>query len=592
MTDLVQAAKEKSLTFLYEASGIFFGDTTENPKSALAAEKAKKIYLTHNKESAEKLAIKHKAPIAYVEFEEGIEKARAFLEKNYSAKIIVEDSEAEDSESSKQKESQATAMIRIGKSGCQFFHDESGEAFALILGEVEQVYAVKSTTFKNWLKKEYYREAGKGANNAAANDALDTLEAMGLHDGEKRQVYRRFARVESKIYLDLCNDAWQVVEVTEAGWKVLDKSPVYFTRSQTMKPLPTPVTGGKIEQLREFINVTDSDFILVVGWLLQAMNGEGGFPVLCLQGEQGSGKSTTSENLRRLIDDCSSLLGGKPRDEESLAVTALNNQVLALDNLSGLSAELSDLLCRISTGYALSGRKRYTDFEEASAFIKRPILLNGIDEIATRPDLLSRSLVIVPPELPDKHREAATKMSLAFDKARPAILGALLTALSYGLKNEKDVKLANLPRLADFAKWVTACETGLGWKRGTFMAVYAKNQDDANVGTAEESLLCNALLKLLAANGDFVKMSPQQLYEGLSSFLTDDERRSNFTVWPRSTKSMKNQLTRLKPSLRAIGVTVEETRTGKSRAYVVRKESARTSSAGENDKETDDCAYF
>jgi hypothetical protein len=573
MTDQIKVAQQKSGFFFRDASGIFFGDTIENPKAAVAAEKAKKIYLAHNKESAEKLASKSKGkvPVAYVAFQEDLEKAKDFLEQNYKAKVILEGAESKEAEKTS-KQSPATAMIWMGKNNCQFFYDENREAYAAILGEVKQIYAVKSTTFKNWLKSQYYKETGKGASNSAANDALDTLEAVALNEGQKIPVYRRFARVESKIYLDLCNDSWQVVEVTASGWKVLDKSPVYFTRSQTMKPLPAPVAGGKIEKLREFINVNDNDFVLVVAWLLQAINGVGGLPILCLQGEQGSGKSTTSENLRRLIDDCKILLAGKPRDEESFAVTALNNQVLALDNLSGIDAEMSDLLCRISTGYGLTGRKRYTDFEEASAFIKRPILLNGIDEIATRPDLLSRSLIVVPPQLPDDERGSVADMAFAFEKARPAILGALLTALSAGLKNEKDVEVA-MPRLADFARWVTACETGFGWKQGTFMSIYNKNRNEANVSTVEESLLGNALLKLLDAKGGFIKMAPTSLYESLSDLLSDDEKRNHFSSWPRSTKGLKNQITRLKPALRTMGIVVEETRTSDSRFYVIRKES-------------------
>jgi putative DNA primase/helicase len=44
--------------------------------------------------------------------------------------------------------------------------------------------------------------------------------------------------------------------------------------------------------------------------------------------------------------------------------------------------------------------------------------------------------------------------------------------VSAALRNVETVTLLTKPRMADFARWVTAAEEGFGWAPGTFMAAY------------------------------------------------------------------------------------------------------------------------
>ena len=67
-----------------------------------------------------------------------------------------------------------------------------------------------------------------------------------------------------------------------------------------MLALPQPVAWGCLDVLREFVNVADDDWPLVVAWLVAALRPQGPFPVLPIHGEQGSAKSTASRMLRRL----------------------------------------------------------------------------------------------------------------------------------------------------------------------------------------------------------------------------------------------------------------------------------------------------
>src|SRR4030095_11719837 len=62
-----------------------------------------------------------------------------------------------------------------------------------------------------------------------------------------------------------------------------------------------------------------------------------------------------------------------------------------------------------------------------------------------------------------------------FETARPRILGSLLDAVCLGLRKLPDIHLEQLPRMADFALWATACETAF-WPAGTFARAYAANR--------------------------------------------------------------------------------------------------------------------
>jgi hypothetical protein len=67
-----------------------------------------------------------------------------------------------------------------------------------------------------------------------------------------------------------------------------------------MLPLPVPQRGGSIEALAAFLNLPEPDeFVLVVAWLLAALQRGGPYPVLVIAGEQGSAKTVLTKILRR-----------------------------------------------------------------------------------------------------------------------------------------------------------------------------------------------------------------------------------------------------------------------------------------------------
>src|SRR5215217_1400354 len=265
-----------------------------------------------------------------------------------------------------------------------------------------------------------------------------------------------------------------------------------------MRPLPLPVRGGSIKVLRSFLNVgSEGDFVLVVAYLLAALRHRGPYPLLVLSGEQGSAKSTFSSLLRALLDPNTAPLRALPREDRDLFIAARNGHVLAFDNVSSLPAWISDTLCRLATGGGFAVRQLYSDQDEVLFDAARPVILNGIEEIVTRPDLADRALFLTLEPIPEERRRPEQELWAAFEAERPRILGVLLDAVVEGLKRLPETHLPRLPRMADFALWASACETAL-WSAGTFWSAYCGNRDEAVEGVIEADPIAAAVRTVMA----------------------------------------------------------------------------------------------
>jgi hypothetical protein len=356
------------------------------------------------------------------------------------------------------------------------FHAPDGTGYVdLEINVHRETWPIRSKGFKRWLARRFY-EATEGApNSEALQSALNVIEARAHFDAPQDDVHIRVAGHNGRLYLDLVDDAWRAVEIDEAGWRIVKEPPVRFRRAAGMKPLPAPVTGGSIEMLRTFLNVgADADFVLVVAWALAVLRDRGPYPVIVLSGEQGSAKSTFSAILRSLLDPNSAPLRALPRGDRDLFIAASNGHVLAFDNVSGLPGWMSDTLCRLATGGGFAVRQLYTDHDEVLFDATRPVVLNGIEEIVNRPDLADRAIFLTLEPIPEERRRPEKELWTAFEKVRPQVLGALLDAISLGLRRLPETRLEKLPRMADFALWATACE-GAVWDEGTFLRAYAGN---------------------------------------------------------------------------------------------------------------------
>jgi hypothetical protein len=365
-------------------------------------------------------------------------------------------------------------------------------------------------------------------------------------------VHLRVAGDDSAVVLDLGDAAWRCVEVRPSGLNVLPCAPVRFRRTRGMLPLPVPEPGGRIEDLRGFLNLEgDDDWRLVVAWLTAALRPRGPYPVLVLAGEQGSAKSTTARVLRAVSDPSTVPLRAEPRELRDLVISARNSWLLALDNLSSLSVRLSDAIVRLATGGGFAARQLFTDADECLIQAMRPVLLNGIEDLATRGDLLERSLVLTLPRIHEGRRRTETAFWRDFDAARGRIFGAVLEALAGALRELPAVRIDRLPRMADFAAWGVALERALAWPTGSFLGAYERNREKSRALGMEASPLAGALLEVAAAQREWTGTA-EELLDVLKAHVAPEVRRQR--EWPASPRALGNAIRRLAVDLRARGV--------------------------------------
>jgi hypothetical protein len=458
--------------------------------------------------------------------------------------------------------SQRDKLILIGLDA-ELWHDADSKTFATVkIGHHEESFAFNSLKFSNWLTREYgerypIRVGGKICPSAPSTqtlkEAINSLNAKAA-SGSERQAAVRVAEHGGLIYLDLGTSDWNVVEVSVSGWRVTTNPPVRFIRPVGFRPLPVPVAGGHVFELTNFLNVaSDADFLLFVSWLMAALRPKGPYPVFIVNGEQGSGKSIACRVLRRLIDPNGAELRSDTRNERDLLLAAKNGWVVALDNLSYVRNDLSDALCRIATKGAFGTRALYTNDEEYLVEVCRPVLLNGIPVLASRPDLTDRSIVCVLPTLDEARRRSEDEFWSNFESAAPRILGALLDGVSGALRNHTSVSLSRSVRMMDFAKWSEAAWQALGAQPGAFEAAYWQNQAKAIEEAIEADPVAAAVIELISSKGEFEGTAT----ELLSKLTPPQQPWQPDRRWPKDATRLSSHLRRLPPLLRPHGIVIE-----------------------------------
>ncbi|MBI4564392.1 MAG: hypothetical protein HY716_06835 [Planctomycetes bacterium] len=454
-----------------------------------------------------------------------------------------------DEEPPSERRTQAGILVALADDADAFHTPEARGYVSVPVGKHRETYPIRSKSFRLWLQRRFYQAQGKPPSNQAVTDALDQIEAKAIFEGPEEPVHVRIGEARGNIYLDLGDPEWNAVEITPSGWRVIKNPPVRFRRPKSLMALPQPVAGGSVGELRAFINVPDeSSWVLMVAWLVGAFFATGPYPILILIGEQGSAKSMAARFLRWIIDPSIAPLRTMPRDERDLLISAVNGWALVFDNLSSLSPWISDALCRLATGGGLGTRELYTDLEEILLDVRRPVILNGIENVASRDDLRERSIIVTLPAIPPEERRDETAMLAEFDKARAAILGAVLDAVSVALRRRREIKLKRLPRMADFALRVTAAEPALGWTEGTFMAAYEEHESNAS----SEAVAFDPFAQFILGRAErgWFGTAGQLLKE-----LREEDSEGGFKngIFPNTPRKLADRLRRIAPNLRKTG---------------------------------------
>ena len=126
----------------------------------------------------------------------------------------------------------------------------------------------------------------------------------------------------------------------------------------------------------------------------------------------------------------------------------------------------------------------------------------------------------------------------------------------------------NMPRMADFARWSTACETAI-WPAGTFWTAYSSNRDEAVAGVIEADPVANAVRTLMATRTQWTGIA-SDLLGALTELVGEAQRKSK--SWPNTPSILSGRLRRAATFLRKAGIEIafdRETNHKRSRSIYI-----------------------
>jgi len=270
-----------------------------------------------------------------------------------------------------------------------------------------------------------------------------------------------------------------------------------------------------------------------------------------LTGEQGSAKSSTHKRIRQLSDPNTVPLRSAPKSVEDIYVSAANNWQASFENMSNLSAPMQDALCTLATGGGFAGRKLYSDADESVIDVKRPVIINGIANVTTRPDLIDRTITLHLPRIKESDRKCDADLDRDFEEDAPAIFGGLLDLFSATLRELPDIHIDRPPRMIDFAYLGEAMCKAMQMESSIFNTLYKNNRGESLMHSLDSSPAALAVQDFVNSGTKDWKGTMKQL-----KAILDASHHQEGEGWPKSPRGLGETLRRMAPALRELGVEI------------------------------------
>jgi hypothetical protein len=471
---------------------------------------------------------------------------------------------------------QADILVSLAQQG-DLFHDATGVAYVrLPVGDHVEVWPLASKRAKQWLRQAFFALTGKAVGGEAVASAVGTLEGIAVFQGPTDQLFNRVGSSGLTIHYDLADADWRSVVVNGDGWEVCARSEVSFRRYAHQLPQVEPRRGGDVRLVLRHLNVRPEDHLLLLGWLVTGFVPDIPHPIPDFHGEKGAGKSVGQRVLRRLIDPSAVESLSFPSDLKELVQQLSHHYAPVYDNVDNVPPWLSDVLCRAVTGEGFTKRELYSDDDDIIYSYRRVVLLNGINVVPRRADLLDRSLLLHLERIAKEARLPEREFWAAFDADRPMILGGIFDTLSAALRIYPTVRPAALERMADFTRFGVAVAIALGYTEQDFLDAYAANLGAQTVEAVEGNVVGATILELMKTRSEW-RGTPTELLQDLEDVGHETRllRRSasgkvESKGWPGAPHILTRRINDIRSNLRDLGIEIIESH-GDERTIVIRR---------------------
>lgn len=406
----------------------------------------------------------------------------------------TEASQAKKEQEGDDKQRIVDQLIGYAVDGAVLFHDAVEVPFAYIDGEC---MAVNGDKFAQRIRHGFFKDAGGAPNGETLNTAVATIASQAIFNGERHELHNRVCQHEDAFYWD-CGDN-RAVKIDKGTWEMVDTAPILFRRFKQQKPLDVELLAvgkGNVRKILNHVNIKDKEGkLLFIIDLIVKMVPDIGHALVIVTGDQGAAKSTLGKTIKALIDPSVLEMSSLPNQAKELVQVLDHNYIVNFDNVTRINQEQSDILCRGVTGDYVSKRTLFTDDGDHIARYQVPIVINGITNVAERPDLLDRALLIELERVPSADRKTEKEFWEAFNKDKAEILTGIFDTVAKAKKLIDDgFDIDNKARMADYELWGCAVCKALGRPHKEFREAYAANRDERNTDALEMSPIGRVLL--------------------------------------------------------------------------------------------------
>ncbi len=443
----------------------------------------------------------------------------------------------------------------------QLTKDKFGETlFIDYSGQRNDVMPIKSKKFENNVRRYIFKK-GLSLQEKEVKDYVNEISTHAyFSENEEIETSIRSWHCPdtSAVLYDLGDKDGTLVEMSGGEAKLVTDSKAfpdaYFRHPDTMQPMKKPIFSKawikSLFKLQAYVNSDNATFLIFLAYLsfvIAHPKSKGiPYPALIVQGMQGSGKSFLCSNvLRALLDPNSNETLRMPNRDQDWVLQLNHTFVGIYDNIRSLTPKESDLLCQVVTMCSFAIRQHHSYEELVSIKMHSPLVLNGIYNFVSQPDLADRSFRILLQPMKPENKKTEVQLKQDFNALLPELLGSLFTLSAKALAVQDDCVTKYPARLMDFSLWLAAIEKVLKQPEGVLQKAYLKNVKSIMAVSLEDDGLMNALKELLDECGEGVwRYTPAELLYAVEGASSGD-------TLPRSPSALTKRLKDTKTSLAA-----------------------------------------
>ena len=503
------------------------------------------------------------------EFEKQWNCAKDFIEKN----AFVKDENKENTSLEEENENTVSKILNtIKERYIEIFKDNLNEFYVtLIINDHVECVPFESNIFKNIIRNEYFEQEKKILSDDMLDGILKLIESQLMYNEEIKKIdldLRVAKKDKDEFYYDLTNPKWEIIKITSEGWDIINNNeqPIFKRYEKNCSPQVYPSKNYDKDIFNKFLKLfnveSKKEILLLSVYIISLFIPKIPKPILVLSGAGGGAKTTTFEIIKNVVDPGSVETLSFPSKIDDLIQTLSHNYVNFFDNVSSISKDESDLLCRAVTGAGFSKRALYSNDDDFIYKFKRAIGVNSINLATTRADFLDRSLIIKLKRIPKDKRRKKEDIDSESEKLRPFVLGYIFDIIAKVLKYREDSKdekiLKDYPRMADFADWGEIISRCLGYEKNEFINAYQENILNQNDEVIEASPVAEALLLFIREmTKEHWQGTPTQLYKNLTDIIDQvkpELKRSS--LWPKASNALTFKINEVEPNLKEKGIEI------------------------------------